>query len=236
MKNKEYIIQNDGEGFKFKHETLLNYALNRWGMNKAHSVGALSELIRECSPKELRDWEEFYFSKAKQKKKNGINITREYITELGKILYIKLSEVVQNELLSITEEECIDYVYNLVIRRTFDGYKTEIDTIYGQLENILGYKIEPAPDKWDRTYSVDFFIKLGEKFIGIQIKPVSSINSINQYQWEDINKSNHQKFEKDFGGKVFFIYSTKINGNKKIYNIEIIEDILNEINKLNHNL
>lgn len=232
MENKNYLSQTDGEGFKFKHETLLNYALNRWGLNKAYSVGALSELIRECSPKELKDWEEFYFTQAKQKKKDGLSISREYITELGKTLYIKLSEVVQNELLSITEEECIDYVYNLVIRRTYDGYKTEIDTIYGQLENILGCKIEPAPDKWDRTYSVDFFIKIGEKFIGIQIKPVSSINSINQYQWEEINKSNHQRFEKDFGGKVFFIYSTKVGSNKRIHNVEVIDEIQKEMERL----
>lgn len=42
---KEWITETDGEGLKFKHETLLNYGLNRWGLNKAYSVGALSELI-----------------------------------------------------------------------------------------------------------------------------------------------------------------------------------------------
>ena len=60
---------------------------------------------------------------------------------------------------TITEEECIEYAYNLVLRRTYDGYRTEIETIYGQLESAVGLKIEPAPDNWDRTYSVDFFIK-----------------------------------------------------------------------------
>jgi hypothetical protein len=34
------------------------------------------------------------------------------------------------------------------------GYWTEIKTIYGQLEQELGYKIEPAPDKWDRLFKV----------------------------------------------------------------------------------
>ena len=50
---------------------------------------------------------------------------------------------------------------------------TEIKTIYGQLEKELGVKIEPAPDEWDRRYNVDFFIKIKEKYIGIQIKPVN---------------------------------------------------------------
>lgn len=223
---KDYYVRTGGEGFRFKHETLLNYTFNRWGLNKAYSVGALSELIRDCAPNEYKEWEEYYFTKGKQKKKNGINITREYITSLGQTLYVKLSEVVQSELASITEEECIEYAYNLVLRRTYDGYRTEIDTIYGQLEG------EPAPDNWDRAYSVDFFIQVGEKFIGIQIKPIESGQSLNQYQWIEMHKVNHEKFGKDYGGKVFFVYSTKAGGKKRIYNVEVIEQIETEIERL----
>ena len=230
---KEWITESDGEGLKFRHETLLNYGLNRWGLNKAYSVGALSELIRSCAPKEFKEWEEFYFTKGKQKKKGGISITREYINLLGQTLYIKLSEVVQMELKSITEEECIEYAYNLVLRRTYDGYRTEIETIYGQLEAAIERRIEPAPDNWDRAYSVDFFIKIKEKYLGIQIKPIASGQALNQYQWIEMHKVNHAKFEKEFGGKVFFVYSTKgSTGKKKIYNTEIIEEISLEIERL----
>jgi hypothetical protein len=66
---KEWIVVSNDEGLKFKHETLLNYGLNRWGLNKAYSVGALSELIRSCAPKEFEEWEEFYFTKGTQKKR-----------------------------------------------------------------------------------------------------------------------------------------------------------------------
>ncbi len=230
---KDWLTESDGEGLKFKHETLLNYGLNRWGLNKAYSVGALSELIRSCAPSEYKEWEEFYFTKGKQKKKNGIDITREYITGLGQTLYIKLSEVVQSELAAITEEECIEYAYNLVLRRTYDGYRTEIETIYGQLESAVERKIEPAPDNWDRAYSVDFFIKVKDKFIGIQIKPIASGQALNQYQWIEMHMVNHQKFESEFGGKVFFVYSTKSTaGKKKIYNIEVIDQIRGEIQRL----
>jgi len=207
--------------------------MNRWGLNKAHSVGKTSELIRACAPSEFKEWESFYFTEAKQKKNNGIAITREYITGLGKTLYIKLSEVVQNELESITEEECIDYAYNLVLNRTYEGYRTEIETIYGQLESAVGEKIEAAPDKWDRTYNVDFFIKVADKFIGIQIKPIESGQALNQYQWIEMHKKNHERFEKDFGGKAFFVYSIKSSGKKKkIYNAEVIEEIIAEIKRL----
>jgi len=230
---KEWITEPDGEGLKFKHETLLNYGLNRWGLNKAYSVGALSELIRSCAPKEFKEWEEFYFTQGKQKKKDGIKITRAYITGLGQTLYIKLTEVVQKELASITEEECIEYAYNLVLRRTYDGYRTEIETIYGQLEGAVEKKIDQAPDKWDRTYSVDFYIKVVDKFIGIQIKPIASGQALNQYQWIEMHKKNHEKFEKEFGGKVFFVYSIKAGtGKKKIFNVEVIEEIRAEIKRL----
>jgi len=230
---KDWITETDGEGLKFKHETLLNYGLNRWGLNKAYSVGALSELIRICAPTEFKEWEEFYFTEGKQKKKGGISITREYITGLGQTLYIKLSEVVQSELASITEEECVEYAYNLVLRRTYDGYRTEIETIYGQLESAVERKIKPAPDNWDRAYSVDFFIKVGDKYIGIQIKPIASGQALNQYQWIEMHMVNHQKFESEFGGKVFFVYSTKSTaGKKKIYNIEVIDQIRDEIERL----
>lgn len=230
---KEYLSGSDGYNLKFKRETLLNYGMNRWGLNKAHSVGSTSELIRTCAPSKYEEWEHFYFAQAKQKKKDGKLITREYIEGLGQTLYIKLSEVIQHELEQITEEECIDYAYNLVLNRTYEGYKTEIETIYGQLESAIGQKIQPAPDTWDRTYSVDFFIKLNDKHIGIQIKPIASGQALNQYQWIEIHRINHERFEKDFGGKVFFVFSTKSSsGTKKIYNTEIIDEIIVEINRL----
>ena len=146
---------------------------------------------------------------------------------------LKEKPYLTNELESISEEECIEYAYNLVLNRTYEGYRTEIDTIYSQLESIIQQKIEPAPDNWDRTYGVDFYIKIKESFIGLQIKPVSSGQSINQYQWIKMHEKNHQRFKNEFGGNVFFIYSIKASGKKKkIYNTEVIEEIKAEIRRL----
>ncbi len=230
---KEWIAGQEGENLKFKRETLLNYVMNRWGLNKAYSVGPTSELIRNCAPKTFEEWESYYFSNATQKKKNGLKISREYITGLGQKLHIKLSEVVQNELESIKEEECIDYAYNLVLNRTYEGYKSEIDTIYGQLQGVLGVKIESAPDEWDRTFCVDFHIEINKKHIGLQIKPISSGKALDQHQWDNMHDVKHKQFEEQFGGKVFFIYSVKSSGKKKkIYNIEVIKEIHREIERL----
>lgn len=231
--DKEWILGSDGKNLKFKRETLLNYGMNRWGLNKSHSVGTTSELIRACAPKTFDDWEAYYFNNARQKKKEGVRVTREYIAGLGQTLYIKLSEVVQNELGSITEEECVEYAYNLVLNRTYEGYRTEIDTIYGQLEAIIQRKIEAAPDEWDRSYGVDFFIKVSGSFIGLQVKPISSGKSLNDYQWIEMHKNNHKRFETKFGGKVFIVFSVKgTNDKKTIHNPGVIEEILTEINRL----
>jgi hypothetical protein len=66
----------------------------------------------------------------------------------------------------------------LVINRTYDGYTTEIRTVYGQRERMIGVKIVPAPDEWDRLYNVDFFIKRNDNYIGLQIKPASAVSHI----------------------------------------------------------
>ena len=75
--NKEWIAGAEGRNLKFKRETLLNYGMKRWGLNKAYSVGPTSGLIRACAPKTFDEWENFYFNNAQQKKKNGVRITKD---------------------------------------------------------------------------------------------------------------------------------------------------------------
>jgi hypothetical protein len=158
--------------------------------------------------------------------------SKEHLVEIGKKLYVKITEVLRAEIDNITEEDCINYVINLVINRTFDGYMTEKKTIYEQLQEILGVKIEPAPDEWDRLFNVDFFIKIKDKFIGLQIKPagyafITQIINEKTHQLE-----THKKFTSKYGGKVFYIISVKDGDNKKIYNTEVIDEIKQEIEKL----
>ena len=166
-------------------------------------------------------------------KDESVLVTNELIDTVGKGIHENLLQDMRNIVSNIHEEECIDYAYNLVLSRTYEGYRSEIDTVYGQLQSILSITIEPAPDEWDRTYNVDFRINVNNKYIGLQIKPIASGQALNQYQWIEMHRVNHQRFENEFSGKVFFIYSVKSSGKKKkIYNTEVIEDITNEISRL----
>ena len=172
----------------------------------------------------IDDWNNYYFKNVHDK---------EHIKSLGQRLYVKITEIISAEVEEITENDCINYMFNLVINRTFDGYMTEIKTIYGQLQQILEYKIEPAPDKWDRLFNVDFFIKIYNQFIGLQIKPVSNTSHISQiYKERSISENTHKQFEKRFGGKVFYIFSIKSGKKKIIQNVDIIEDIKREMKRL----
>ena len=215
-------------------EWILNMATNRWGLNKKNSVGPVSLWIRECAPKTINSWESFYYNKlAEMLKQKGISLTpQEYIQDLGRKLYIKITEVIQSEIDEVSEEDCFQYIHNLVISRTYDGYQTEIKTIYGQLQQILKVPIQPAPDEWDRLYNVDFYIEIDNKYIGLQIKPITYEQTPEVYRWKEWLGKTHDKFERDKGGKVFIIFSIKREGKKVIYNPEVIDEIKKEIHRL----
>lgn len=97
---------------------------------------------------------------------------------------------------------------------------------------MIDIKIEPAPDEWDRGFNVDYFIKVNNKFIGLQIKPAGYeyitqiINERNQ------QKKTHEKFKSKYGGSVFYIISITDGKNKIIYNPEVIKEIKKEIERL----
>ncbi|MBW7887975.1 MAG: MjaI family restriction endonuclease [Bacteroidetes bacterium] len=205
-------------------EWILNSAMNRFQLNFKRNVGPTSESIRKCSPKTLDEWRDYYFTNVKPK---------EHIEGLGRKLYIKITEVIQSEVTEITEQDCVDYMIQLVINRTFDGYMTEIQTVYGQLQKILDVQIKPAPDEWDRLFNVDFFIQIKEKFIGLQIKPINSgIQLPEIFKEYALQEQSHQKFTEVFGGKVFYLFSAKVGEKKEIQNKEVINEINIEIKRL----
>ncbi|AEH23248.1 conserved hypothetical cytosolic protein [Thermodesulfobacterium geofontis OPF15] len=215
-------------------EWILNMATNRWGLNKKDSVGPVSEWIRECDPKDLKEWENCYFEKLKEflSLKNIFLEPYEYLEYLGKKLYTKITEVIRAEIDEVSEEDCVKYIYNLVINRTFEGYQTEIDTVYKKLRKELNIEIKPAPDEWDRLYNVDFYIEVNGKYIGLQIKPITYNQTPEIHKWKDWLSRTHKSFEEKIGGKVFIIFSIKKGDKKEIYNKEVIEEIKDLIKKL----
>lgn len=204
-------------------EWILNQAMNRWGLNKKTNVGPTSELIRKCAPRSVEQWGEYYYKNA---------YPRSHLEQLGRKLYVKVTEVCQAEIETITERDCIQYMVNMVINRTYDGYQSEIQTVYGQLRGALGVDIQPAPDEWDRLYNVDFYIAVEEHYIGLQIKPAGYANLPQIYKEMEFQRTSHHKFTRKYGGKVFYVISVKQGRNKVIQNPEVIEEIRGEMKRL----
>lgn len=164
----------------------------------------------------------------------GVNFEpNDYISYLGQKLFIKISEILASEIEEVTESDCVNYIKNLLINRTFEGYQNEVKTIYEYLENELGVKIHPAPDKWDRLYNVDFYIKTAEKNIGLQIKPLTYEQLPEIHKWREWLERTHEKFKKEQGGEVFTIFTTTKDRKKVIHNAEVVAKIkqLLETNK-----
>jgi hypothetical protein len=133
----------------------------------------------------------------------------------------------------LSQQDCINYIYNLVINRTYDRDVTEIRTIYGQLENILNTKVHPAPDEWDRLYNIDFYIQAGNRYIGLQIKPAGEVSHIPQiFKERNLQAETHRKFTEKFGGRVFYIISITEGKKKRIHNVDVIDEIREEITRL----
>lgn len=57
-------------------------------------MGAVMALIRECQPKTIEQWEQWYFEKALTDGKTPSKITKESLEELGEGLYVKIKEIV----------------------------------------------------------------------------------------------------------------------------------------------
>ncbi len=202
----------------------MNSATNRFQYNFKRNVGPTSYHIRVCQPKSVSEWRDYYFSNV---------YPEEHLADLGRKLFVKISEVLVAEINEITEEDCIEYIKKLVIDRTFAGYITEIQTIYGQLEQILDREIKPAPDKWDRLYNVDFYIEIRGKYIGLQIKPAGDVSHIPQiFKERSLQEKTHAKFRETYGGRVFYIISVKDGKQKRIQNTEVLDEIREEIGRL----
>ena len=220
-----------------KKEKVLNYTSNTYQLTRPSKVGTVMALIRECQPASLDEWESYYFENAYTKTKEPVKVTDNILQELGERLYAKLMEVEIPEwtkaFKNITLQDCLDYIYEVTLKRTYDGFLLEKSVINDSLAKIFtDVKFEESAPELDHAGDIDYLGKVGKKSFGIQIKPVTANATFANYKISDRMSASFQNFEKKYGGKVFIIFSTRTGNKKDIVNKEIIKDIENEINRL----
>lgn len=190
-------------------------------------------LIRQCQPESLEDWERWYFENAHTAGKNPTRISRETLAELGERLYVKITEIVIPEwreaFSQLTLQDCIDYIHNLTINRTYDGFNREKSVVTDELEaRFPDVKYVESEPELDHAGDVDHLGYVGEKAVGIQIKPVTANANFGNYSPSERMKASFREFERTYGGKVFIIFS--LDG--EIANEEVIAEIATEIERL----
>lgn len=216
-----------------KKERVLNYACQTYQLSRPNKVGAVMALIRECQPQTIQEWEQWYFENAKTDGKNSFKITHESLTELGERLYDKITEVVipewEEAFKQLTKQDCIDYIYNLTINRTYDGYLREKSVINDGLAKLFPeLTFEETDPELDHAGDIDYIAKIGDKAIGIQIKPITAKANFGSYSLTERMKASFSDFTEKFGGKVFIVFSL----DKEIANKEVIDEIREEIERL----
>lgn len=216
-----------------KKEKVLNYACQTYQLSRPNKVGAVMALIRECQPQTIEEWENWYFANAETAGKKNYKITKESLIELGERLYAKITEVVipewQEAFSQLTEQDCIDYIFNLTINRTYDGYIREKSVVYGGLALLFPeLTFEESDPELDHAGDIDYIARIGDKAIGIQIKPTTAKANFGNYSPSERMKVNFNDFTNQFGGKVFIVFS--LDG--EIANKEVVEEIRKEVERL----
>jgi hypothetical protein len=216
-----------------KKEKVLNYATQTYQLSRPNKVGAVMALIRECQPKTIEQWEKWYFENASTDGKSPSKITKESLEELGERLYVKIKEIVIPEWTEafnqLTLQDCIDYIHNLTINRTFDGFIREKSVIEDNLAKAFPNVIfEESDPELDHAGDIDYLGWIGSRAFGIQIKPVTIKANFGNYSATERMKASFDNFTNKFGGQVFIVFSI----DDKIYNIEVIAQIAEEIKRL----
>lgn len=95
-------------------------------------------------------------------------------------------------------------------------------------ERFKDVVFEETDPELDHAGDIDYIGKVGDKAFGIQIKPVTANANLASYSITARMEESFRNFEVDFGGKVFIIFSV----DKDINNMDILEDIQKEIDRL----
>lgn len=162
-----------------------------------------------------------------------ISNTPKVATELGVCLYDKITEVVipewQDAFSQLTEQDCIDYIFNLTINRTYDGYIREKSVVNDGLARLFPeITFEESDPELDHAGDIDYIAYVGDKAIGIQIKPTTAKANFGNYSPSERMRTNFNEFTNQFGGKVFIVFS--LDG--EIANKEVVGEIREEIEML----
>ncbi|MEM0488237.1 MAG: MjaI family restriction endonuclease [Candidatus Bathyarchaeia archaeon] len=142
----------------------------------------------------------------------------------------KNSIMAKQEIESITMDVCINYAFDVVIRRTFEGFQREMSIIKGILEKQTGLKFHPSTSELERL-GVDYYAIVNGHLIGIQIKPLTYGQSrlVETFK-KFIVEETHRRFQNLYGGRVYLVIA--LGRKEKVDRDKILKSIKQECERL----
>ncbi len=115
----------------------------------------------------------------------------------------------------------------------FMSFTIETSIVYNVLAKDFPEVIfEECDTDLDHAGDIDYIGKVGNKAFGIQIKPITANSNFGNYKPSERMQTNFEDFEEKYGGRVFIVFSTKVNNKKEIQNKDVILEITKEIERL----
>lgn len=138
-------------------ERILNNYYNRGGFNKPARIGYMMKMIRELRPLTEEEWRIWYL---------GHVHDEDYLTGLAEEMRRSIPPELHADV-----GQCRAYIYDVMFRRTFQGYNKE-KLALRILRDAVSPQVQEAPEDWDTQYFIDFYVRgPNGRLIGIQLKP-----------------------------------------------------------------
>lgn len=192
-------------------ESTLNNYYNRGGYNKPSRIGFMMKMIRELKPLTQEEWQIWYLENVHDE---------QYLIGLAQEMFDSIPDHYH-----ITLDECLSYIYDVMFRRTFNGFNKEKQALR-ILRTEISPNVEEAPETWDTAYFIDFYVysQTGQ-LIGIQLKPETFY--MGHYQYKVDIKGKMHAFCQEQNATAFVLKYRVTSGDSQILfsNPEVIEEI-----------
>ena len=193
-------------------ERIFNNYYNIGGFNKPQVIGYMMKMIRTLKPVTEAEWKLWYLKNVHDE---------QYLQELALNMYSMMIKDNHN----VSMNECLWYIYDVMFRRTFQGYNKE-KLALNYLRKVVSPYVQESSAEWDTEYFIDFYIKTSNnKYIGIQLKPETFYTGNYQNVVNIQGKMN--AFCKDYNAQAFILkYKRQSQDNEiEIVNSEVIDEI-----------
>jgi len=218
--------KHNREGGVFAYPWGLNALANErncediW-LTSSDVVGPVMEFFSNNSKVPFEEAKNKFY--AEMKDSNGNPVNKERLIELGLILFKRVIDNFPMKPMSAIENisQCVAYICNLTISKSYDGYILGEETIFNKLiKKYPRKKIVRSTHEEDAQYNVDIQIIINDSLrIGIQVKPKSFSGNV-----------DGRKFREDYGGKV--IVAKYTNRGEAVKITTVYEAIKDEIDRL----